>query len=346
LNGVVVVVVVDLRWLSQRLNPTEIHSLLFSSHWLSISTTTATTTTKTKLIDDYRAHTSCITEAERYEKKTPADNDTSRNKPKKRNPQQEWMDVVMTCSENMTTNTSINHSAANAVPSHVHSYLQAMAKLDNIPRKEKQFINFMVNSFGGCNGSRRKGQEDNLLDICHQLWNILQQEKDRRRNNKLVMESDKKEQSTTTGTNNENKVTHFEGTNVNNAPERITTTTNNKPSSTKCSQHPSTTATTTIKDVEENGPTATTATSSATPTTIITSTMDTKKVQRAVKKALKRAPDHSMTIKALRKVLIRDYGIFIPCKSSEKVQLNQIIQSYQKVKIDGKIVTLRLNHHK
>ena len=41
--------------------------------------------------DDYRLHTSCISEAERYEKTG------AKPKKTKRNPQQEWMDIVETC---------------------------------------------------------------------------------------------------------------------------------------------------------------------------------------------------------------------------------------------------------
>lgn len=99
--------------------------------------------------DDYRAHTSCITESERYEKKTA--------KTSKRNPQQEWMDVVRSC--------------VSSSPPHLRNYMQTMAGLDNIPRKEKQFRNLASNSLGlrGSNGK-----------IVDEIWNCLQNEREKR----------------------------------------------------------------------------------------------------------------------------------------------------------------------
>lgn len=50
-----------------------------------------------------------------------------------------------------------------------------------------------------------------------------------------------------------------------------------------------------IKDVQKNVPTTST---SATTTTHMITTMDTKKVHEAVEKALKGAPNHSMTLQS------------------------------------------------
>ena len=75
--------------------------------------------------DDYRAHTSCLTEVERYEKRAPKKNG-------KVPPQQMWMNLIA--------------DAINTAPGHLKHHLHAMASLDNVPRKEKAFRNFTSNS--------------------------------------------------------------------------------------------------------------------------------------------------------------------------------------------------------
>jgi len=81
--------------------------------------------------DDYKKHTSCITEAERYEKTVfsgPRKHDTNR----KLTPQEKWQAVIREASER--------------APSALKSYFEQIVDLDNVPRKEKQFRNFASNS--------------------------------------------------------------------------------------------------------------------------------------------------------------------------------------------------------
>ena len=118
-------------------------------------------------IDDYRMHTSCITEAERYEK--------SAAKPKKtkRDPQQEWMDIVEACTS--------------SAPSHLRDHMLTMSSLDNIPRNEKKFVNFASNSLG-LRGSNKR--------IVDEIWSYLRQERERRITEKeknALIEKEKKE---------------------------------------------------------------------------------------------------------------------------------------------------------
>lgn len=96
-------------------------------------------------------HTSCISEAERYEKTA------AKPKKAKRNPQQEWMDIVETC--------------ASSAPCHLRDHLLAMSNLDNIPRKEKQFVNFASNSLK-LRGSNKS--------VVNEIWSHLRQERERR----------------------------------------------------------------------------------------------------------------------------------------------------------------------
>lgn len=97
-----------------------------------------------RITDDYRAHTSCLTEVERYEKRTPKKNG-------KVPPQQLWMDLIT--------------DAIATAPQHLQQYLKAMSTLDNVPRKEKTFRNFTANSLN----LRGKSGEATVSDI----WNYL-----------------------------------------------------------------------------------------------------------------------------------------------------------------------------
>lgn len=79
--------------------------------------------------DDYRQHTSCITEAERYEKsvyKGP-------KKGSKATPQELWMEVI--------------YAAPTTASADVANYMNDLTTLgENVPRKEKQFRNYVANS--------------------------------------------------------------------------------------------------------------------------------------------------------------------------------------------------------
>ncbi len=82
--------------------------------------------------DDYRGHTSCISEAERYEKsiyKGPKKNDISN---RKLTPQETWMSII---SESLKS-----------CPPSLTSYIETITSFENVPRKEKPFRNFASNS--------------------------------------------------------------------------------------------------------------------------------------------------------------------------------------------------------
>lgn len=101
--------------------------------------------------DDYKQHTSCISEAERYEKtvyKGPRKNDTQG---RKLTPQEVW--------------TGIIHDSLQNCPSTIASYLESLSSYDNVPRKEKAFRNFATNSLNlrGPNGNA----------IITSIWNHL-----------------------------------------------------------------------------------------------------------------------------------------------------------------------------
>ncbi|GKY94617.1 hypothetical protein MPSEU_000427200 [Mayamaea pseudoterrestris] len=110
--------------------------------------------------DEYRAHTSCMTEVERYETKGRV------NKHTKITPQQQWMDLLS--------------SSVHSCPLHLKQYFQTMASLDNVPRKEKQFRNFAQNSL-----HLNARESDKLLT---EIWMYLIKVKEQQRDAKQAIQ--------------------------------------------------------------------------------------------------------------------------------------------------------------
>lgn len=79
--------------------------------------------------DDYAAHTSCISEAEKYEKSL------FKGPKAKVNPQDTWMSLVMDAISD----------CSKADPS-IQPHLKRLGDLTNIPRNQKKFGNFVKNS--------------------------------------------------------------------------------------------------------------------------------------------------------------------------------------------------------
>ncbi len=79
--------------------------------------------------NDYAVHTTCVSEAEKYEK--------SLYKPKqgKTNPQVTWMDSIQTAI-----------ASSSEAPASIRGHLQALSNYDNIPRNKKKFDNMVKNS--------------------------------------------------------------------------------------------------------------------------------------------------------------------------------------------------------
>jgi hypothetical protein len=210
-----------------------------------------------------------MTEAERYEGK--------QTKPKKRNPQQEWMDVV--------------ESSVATAPNHLKSHLRTMAGLDNIPRKEKQFRNFTENSLS------LRGKDAAILG---EIWNLLKKEHNQRQAQK-EKERQQKEQKRKKEVE-EKKLA-----------EEVKKTTAEESSD---------------DEPKEEKPS--------------NETIDKKKVTKAMKKALKKAPNRSMKIKVLRKQLCDQLGL---SKNANKLLKELVLQAPKeskksKIVVDGKIISL------
>jgi cell growth-regulating nucleolar protein len=97
--------------------------------------------------DTYRAHTSCVSEAQRYEGKlyrAPKDK-------KKKNPQEVWNEIIETAVEEVVK-----------APPHLQSFVNNLGSYGNVPRNQKKFTNFAKNSLNVRN--------DKTID---ELWGYL-----------------------------------------------------------------------------------------------------------------------------------------------------------------------------
>ncbi|CAI5700618.1 hypothetical protein KXD40_003627 [Peronospora effusa] len=82
--------------------------------------------------NDYAAHMSCISEAEKYEKSLFQGDKNKSKSGKKQTPQERWMEVVQ--------------SASCLDDRKVQDVLTRIAGYDNVPRKKNKFVNFVSNS--------------------------------------------------------------------------------------------------------------------------------------------------------------------------------------------------------
>ena len=83
--------------------------------------------------NDYAAHTSCISEAEKYE----GGLYKAKAKAAKMTPQEAWQAVV---------DEACERAGSNNTPPVLVPLLQKCSELSNIPRQQKKFVNFMKNS--------------------------------------------------------------------------------------------------------------------------------------------------------------------------------------------------------
>ena len=97
----------------------------------------------------YKAHTSCMSEAQRYEGKFSVPKE---NKGEKK--QQSWMESVLAALE-----------AAPAASAGLKSYVDRLTQYDNLPRKKAKFVNFAKNSLNL--KADREG-------IAEKLWALIE----------------------------------------------------------------------------------------------------------------------------------------------------------------------------
>ncbi|KAL7488071.1 hypothetical protein ACHAW6_013652 [Cyclotella cf. meneghiniana] len=129
--------------------------------------------------DDYRSHTSCISEAERYEKtvfrgvRKADQNNGHANQTvgKAQTKQERWTQTIQ--------------RAAEVAPPSLKSYMNQLTILENIPTKEKQFRNFAVNSL------RLKKNDDR---ITTHIWELLMKQKSADESNNHMKHATNREQ--------------------------------------------------------------------------------------------------------------------------------------------------------
>ncbi|KAL7542754.1 hypothetical protein ACHAXR_012822 [Thalassiosira sp. AJA248-18] len=253
-------------------------------------------TSLASIIDEYRNHTSCISEAERYEKTiyrgtrkldesgTGHRDQQQQRKTKKLTPQEAWNQTIQV--------------AAETAPPSLKSHMDQLAMLENVPRKEKQFRNFTVNSLRlrGPSGEKAKN------DIWALLVKVREDEKKRKEE-----EDNKKQQS--------------------------------KPAAKKEESKPRTASVS-----EEDDGSSSNSNSNKNSSTTDLPLPSEKTVTKAMKKALKKAPNKQLKFKALRKqvqesLLIKDN------KGGKKKEWKKLLQECldanpKRLVLDGKIVTL------
>ncbi len=112
--------------------------------------------------DDYRVHTSCVSEAERYERSVyrgPKKGEKG-GTGKKLNPQEAWNDLIQEAS-----------SRKEEADASIRGFLDALTSCTNVPRKEKQFKNFTSNSL------KIRGQDSKVKLIWDFLCSIRDEKK-------------------------------------------------------------------------------------------------------------------------------------------------------------------------
>ena len=98
--------------------------------------------------DEYLSHTSCISEAEKYQGALYSE--SNKGQPKGERKQQEWLERIRKSVSSVATNPRIAN------------LLERIADYPNIPRKKPKFVNFVRNSLGV--------RDDRTLD---QLWDAF-----------------------------------------------------------------------------------------------------------------------------------------------------------------------------
>ena len=255
------------------------------------------------LPDDYRDHTSCMSESQRYEQ-TRGDqfnNSHTQNgngkKAKKQSPQEAWMALIQRASQS-------------ASPDLKH-YMNQISMLDNVPRKEKQFRNFTSNSLN------LRGRQ--ATTVVEALWKYLS---DLRNEQRQQAEAEKKkdaEAKQQQQPKTEEDTTKDDET----AQEKPTTAEHQRQDKNQSSS-------------SESAAVANTPSESS-------SKLTPKKVRKTMKKVLKKSEKKSMKIKELRSAILRALDLDKLAKEKLKVLLQQQLEdpsTRKKIKVDGKIVTL------
>ncbi|CAB9508795.1 Cell growth-regulating nucleolar protein [Seminavis robusta] len=242
--------------------------------------------------DDYRSHTSCsMTEVDNL-----VASRGGNNKSKKLSPQEAWMELL-------------NSSVSTAPPS-IQWHLQQMVQLDNVPRKEKQFRNFAINSLNLRGNSAQK-----ILDC---IWSHLNEQRELQKQQKEQLQKKKEEtkqpqqssdSTATPSTSDETKSDDVSNSVSDTEDQSSSNNNNNKDDN---------------NNKEESGN---------------DDKAMYKNVKKATKKLLKKAPNRSMKFKSLQKALREQMGT--TDKEKLKMVMKQVMaKETKKFLLEGKQIRL------
>nr|XP_050859514.1 uncharacterized protein C16C10.8 isoform X2 [Vespula vulgaris] len=152
---------------------------------------------------EYVQHTKCITEAERYGGKNYVPKPTACKGERK---QQEWLKIVNNVLE---TNKDLSNAEK--------SFLQALSKCENIPRKKVKFINFINNAFGFKTNKSVVESVWAKMEKAYQQAvdnNIKQEQIGENQNNENIFKESKcDKQDTNNGLSDNNRIEELESSN-------------------------------------------------------------------------------------------------------------------------------------
>mmetsp|Transcript_35378 Transcript_35378/g.85621 ORF Transcript_35378/g.85621 Transcript_35378/m.85621 type:complete len:300 (-) Transcript_35378:1325-2224(-) len=254
--------------------------------------------------DDFRQHTTCtMTEVGNLV----ADRTGGSKSKKKQSPQEAWMDLL--------------ESSVESAPNSVQSHLRRMVTtLDNIPRKEKQFRNFAMNSLNLGRGSQ-------ATQVVDAIWKHLSQQREKQ---KQEREAAAAAAEASKSTKKEEKQAPKQTTNGQSTDKEETKSTPKATISSDDSESDAKGSTNNMKSTSESKKKSNSKKSNY------------KSVKKATKKILKKAPGKSMKLKRLQKQLMEMKCAGDDCSEEELAGLLEKVVSKEskKFQLDGKEIKI------
>ena len=228
---------------------------------------------------------------------------------KKQSPQEAWMDLL--------------ESSVESAPNSIQSHLRRMVTtLDNIPRKEKQFRNFAMNSLNLGRGSQ-------ATQVVDAIWKHLSQQR----------EKQKQEREAAAAAVEASKSTKKEEKHV---PKTTTNEQFSEREEAKSKHKAAISSDDSDSGVKQEKNTPATTKSDSKITTASSKKSTYKAVKKATKKMLKKAPGKSMKLKKLQKQLIEMKCAGDDCSEEELAGLLKRVVSKEskKFQLDGKNIKI------
>ena len=230
---------------------------------------------------------------------------------KKQSPQEAWMDLL--------------ESSVESAPNSIQSHLRRMVTtLDNIPRKEKQFRNFAMNSLNLGRGSQ-------ATRVVDEIWKHLSQQREKQKQEREAAavaaeasKTTKKEEKHVPKQTNNGQLTISDKEETRSKPKAAISSDDSDSGAKEDINTPATTKSDNKK------------------TTANSKKSTYKAVKKATKKMLKKAPGKSMKLKKLQKHLIEMKCAGDDCSEEELAGLLKRVVSKEskKFQLDGKNIKI------